>query len=571
MKRKSTILKITLIIAMVALLCASLTGCGLFGQLAKVKHVDVYAESGLEGSESEGYIAKLGKAFVLSVDWHNARVTSPAIEWHVVVEDSDTELPETDKNYTYTFSRADLGKFYEYYAVVEGIKSTKIKVTPVEADLDAPTVSSTSHTIVDGKIQQNILAEGGLQNIVLRASWNKDDIAQDLEIYVKWYVGNELKSENSDEFAFDVSGIIDDCTFVVKVEIGYENKDGTKVSKSSSVTLVFVTKYDLAQKVTVVPDEENGNLKRIADDTYYIKGISSSISTIELSSTLLPETANQNADCVWSIRNGDRNNTLSQKNRSISAELSFGKNVIKASIGNVDSRQIIVYVMSYSVDSVPTDIYEHLTNKFIWQGDAYDTYISSQRDLEAYLGYVVAQHKTDDAFAMYLSIDSWRDIDVFKQKCAAAFQNGIDESGTFAYSIGIIGPNASIIMDASSVFGIPSGAYSSPVESYQTKTYLRYEEQSVKRTKLPADDYTEEMTVYNSNDLYRALSGGYKPKFEGPNAASLQSLYQKARDVLIKYISDDMTETEKVAAIYDWIVYNVAYDYAVAELGNDPM
>lgn len=117
-------------------------------------------------------------------------------------------------------------------------------------------------------------------------------------------------------------------------------------------------------------------------------------------------------------------------------------------------------------------------------------------------------------------------------------------------------------------FGIPSGAYANPDESHQAKVLLRYSEQSDKRTSLPVDDFKETVEVYNSNDLYRAVSFGYKPIFMGDGAQKLQELYSKARDVLIKYISDDMTEVEKVAAIYDWIVYSVEYDHAVANFAN---
>lgn len=38
--------------------------------------------------------------------------------------------------------------------------------------------------------------------------------------------------------------------------------------------------------------------------------------------------------------------------------------------------------------------------------------------------------------------------------------------------------------------------------------------------------------------------------------------------MLETYLSDDMSDYQKVAAIYDWIVNVVDYDYAVAELGG---
>ena len=73
----------------------------------------------------------------------------------------------------------------------------------------------------------------------------------------------------------------------------------------------------------------------------------------------------------------------------------------------------------------------------------------------------------------------------------------------------------------------------------------------------------------NSNELYRAVSFGYKPIFAtDTEGKALEKLYAEARNVLETYLSDDMSDYQKVAAIYDWIVNVVDYDYAVAELGG---
>ena len=73
------------------------------------------------------------------------------------------------------------------------------------------------------------------------------------------------------------------------------------------------------------------------------------------------------------------------------------------------------------------------------------------------------------------------------------------------------------------------------------------------------------MTVSTSNMLYKAVSWGYKPVFENnANGILLKQIYLNARATLSKICTDGMSEYEKVHAIYDWIIYNVRYDYDLA-------
>lgn len=85
------------------------------------------------------------------------------------------------------------------------------------------------------------------------------------------------------------------------------------------------------------------------------------------------------------------------------------------------------------------------------------------------------------------------------------------------------------------------------------------------------DTVSDEMEVRTSNMLYKAVSWGYKPKFVGEHASELQQIYKNAKDALSCIVSDEMTEYEKVHAIYDYIIYNVRYDHdcASADEGID--
>ena len=162
-----------------------------------------------------------------------------------------------------------------------------------------------------------------------------------------------------------------------------------------------------------------------------------------------------------------------------------------------------------------------------------------------------------------------QNVGKFSERVSQAVDEGGDESGSFSYSVALSGTSGSISFTDKTVFGIPKGAYAPKTDSEQIKGYLRYSAQSEKRTSLPIDNAQDSVKVSNSNELYRAVSFGYKPIFAtDTEGKALEKLYAEARNVLETYLSDDMSDYQKVAAIYDWIVNVVDYDYAVAELGG---
>ncbi len=73
-----------------------------------------------------------------------------------------------------------------------------------------------------------------------------------------------------------------------------------------------------------------------------------------------------------------------------------------------------------------------------------------------------------------------------------------------------------------------------------------------------AIDTKTPVTVETSDQLYYVTQLGYCPV---PRAGSVaEKLYNYARRTLRYIITDDMTDVEKLHAIYDWIVWRVTYD-----------
>lgn len=555
------LLKVTLLTLVAILLSTSLVACGLFNSQKEIKTADVVAVSGLEKGKTEGeYIVYLGDTMRLGVDWHNKRISSAEVEWHEIVNGKDSIVEGTDgKTYSRGFSKSDLNKKFEYYVVVnQSVESAKITIT-VKYTLKNPTLSANL-PMTDGVVQQNLI--DGAQNVAITARWNADLIPDDKTISVAWYVDGAKQAETSATFTFDVSGVTDECKINVKVVLS----DGEQTS-SAEITLAFVKKFALVEELTIKADS---TLSKVGQNTYYFKATADENKIKSFSTSLSPWNANGNAACEWTMANSSGTNVVEKNKRSADISLSYGKNVIKATMQNVESRQIIVYALDYEFDDLPKDIKDNIENSFFWLGNYYDSYISTQADLNAFMGYAISLHQKDKANTVYIEKNDWCNLDKFTEKCSTAVDEGVDESGNFRYQVSIRGSIGSVTFTDETVFGIPQGAYEPKAKSEQIVGYLRYSEQSATRTKLPIDEKTESAKVSNSNELYRAVSCGQKPIFADDNSGiALKKLYDEARDVLTTYVSDDMSDYEKVAAIYDWIVNVVDYDYAAAQLQGD--
>ncbi|MBO5775964.1 MAG: hypothetical protein J6R35_01175, partial [Clostridia bacterium] len=81
---------------------------------------------------------------------------------------------------------------------------------------------------------------------------------------------------------------------------------------------------------------------------------------------------------------------------------------------------------------------------------------------------------------------------------------------------------------------------------------------------LAVDALKNEMEVSTSNQLYLAVSMGYKPV---PVAGSTaEALYPIVKNVLYSIIDASMSSEQKALAIYEWLSLNVVYDYKLADL-----
>ena len=69
-----------------------------------------------------------------------------------------------------------------------------------------------------------------------------------------------------------------------------------------------------------------------------------------------------------------------------------------------------------------------------------------------------------------------------------------------------------------------------------------------------------EWTVYNSEELWWVIEHGYRPVFPETHTKA-ELFYERAKMILREIIHDQMTDYERVRAIYEYLVLSVHYDY----------
>ena len=80
------------------------------------------------------------------------------------------------------------------------------------------------------------------------------------------------------------------------------------------------------------------------------------------------------------------------------------------------------------------------------------------------------------------------------------------------------------------------------------------------------NNVSKTIPVSTSDQLVHVLMNGYKPTPVSGSKAEI--VYNKSKDVLLEICNDDMTNFEKLRAIYEWLVMNVEYDNKALELSD---
>lgn len=238
-----------------------------------------------------------------------------------------------------------------------------------------------------------------------------------------------------------------------------------------------------------------------------------------------------------------------------------GEYKVTAEINKITKTKTIVYLSEHD------EAWYYASHFHDYGGYAQNRYITSKEELKNLILFVLENKIAEIKFyAGYATPET-------VEKDVSEVSKYVEESGIIpGYSLKTSGNEFTIYFKyfadkAGTVPTVNSPEYDAPdgFSDAVQNTYSKPHYDTVKKTRnFYIDSVKETMSVSTSNMLYKAVAWGYKPVFMGAQADNLQQIYDNAKDALSYIVSDDMSEYEKVHAIYDYIIYNVRYDHDCA-------
>lgn len=239
-----------------------------------------------------------------------------------------------------------------------------------------------------------------------------------------------------------------------------------------------------------------------------------------------------------------------------------GEHKVTAEINKITKTKTIVYLSEHD------EAWYYASHFHDYGGYAQNRYITSKEELKNLILFVLENKIAEIKFYAGYATPETVENDV------SEVRGYVEESGIIpGYSLKTSGNEFTIYFKYfadkaetvptvnSPEFDAPDG-FADAVQNTYSKPH--YDDNVKKERNFYIDGVKETMSVSTSNMLYKAVAWGYKPVFMGSQADNLQQIYDNAKDALSYIVSDEMSEYEKVHAIYDYIIYNVRYDHDCA-------
>lgn len=591
-------LKITLIAAVVALLCAALCGCSLIQGI-------LHPEGKFALSESE-ITLKIGETYDVTLS--NGRTdeftlsTSDKTKVEIYGRTSIKAVGKTQTAVTITATNgkgdtAEL-KVNVDYADVSTVKIgvenqyqlLKSGETPKSVDFSATLNDGTNPDTVfswkftngageevataSGKTASYLPTAGEIYFATVTAGGKSATVGfcavEELLVYLdKYRVGteekivvraryfdNSLLGKTATAYVYDESGKLfftADLETIRSNGMGEVNDTIAAIGKEGNFTLKVVVDGVSREVNFVVKDNVAANHIEV--------GVSGNLSqtTAELvtfTATLSPAKADVES-VKWYVND---------KYYSTGKTFSFkptnrGEHKVTAEINKITKTKIIVYLSEHD------EAWYYASHFHDYGGYAQNRYITSKEELKNLIFFVLENKIAEIKFYAGYSTPETVKNDV------SDVRDCVEESGIIpGYSLETSGNEFTIkfrfFADEAGVFEtVNSPEYDAPdgFSDAVQNTYSKPHYDNVKKTRnFYIDGVKETMSVSTSNMLYKAVAWGYKPVFMGSQAENLKQIYDNAKDALSYIVSDEMSEYEKVHAIYDYIIYNVRYDHDCA-------
>lgn len=592
-------LKITLIAAVVALLCAALCGCSLIQGILRPEGKFALSESEITLKIGETYDVTLSDGrtdeFTLSTsDKTKVEIygrtsikavgkTKTAVTITATNGKGDTAELKVNVDYA-DVSTVKIGVGNQYQLLQSGETPKSVDFSATLNDGTNPaTVFSWKFTngageevaTASGKTASYLPSPGEIYFATVTADGKTATVGfcavEELLVYLdKYRVGteekivvraryfdNSLPKKTATAYVYDEGGNLISTTTLETIRskgIGEVNDTIAAIEKEGTFTLKvdvdgvsrevnFVVKDNVAANHIEV--DVTGNLSQTTAET------------VTFTATLSPAKADVES-VKWYVND---------KYYSTGKTFSFkptnrGEYKVTAEINKITKTKTIVYLSEHD------EAWYYASHFHDYGGYAQNRYITSKEELKNLILFVLENKIAEITF--YAGYSTPETV----KKDVSEVRDCVEESGIIpGYSLETSGneftikfrffaDEAGLIETVNSPeFDAPDG-FSDAVQNTYSKPH--YDDNVKKERNFYIDSVKETMSVSTSNMLYKAVAWGYKPVFMGSQADNLQQIYDNAKDALSYIVSDEMSEYEKVHAIYDYIIYNVRYDHDCA-------
>lgn len=592
-------LKITLIAAIVALLCAALCGCSLIQGLLHPEGKFALSESEITLKIGETYDVTLSDGrtdeFTLSTsDKTKVEIygrtsikavgkTKTAVTITATNGKGDTAELKVNVDYA-DVSTVKIGVENQYQLLQSGETPKSVDFSATLNDGTNPdTVFSWKFTngageevaTASGKTASYLPSPGEIYFATVTAGGKSATVGfcavEELLVYLdKYRVGTEEKIVVRARY-------FDNSSFGKKTATAYVyDEDGNLISTTTLETIRSNGMGEVNDTIAAIGKEGNFTLKVDVDGVsrevnFVVKdnvaanhievGVTGNLSqttaeTVTFTATLSPAKADVES-VKWYVND---------KYYSTGKTFSFkptnrGEHKVTAEINKITKTKTIVYL------SENDEAWYYASHFHDYGGYAQNRYITSKEDLKNLILFVLENKIAEIKFyAGYATPETVK-------KDVSEVRDCVEESGIIpGYSLETSGNEFTIKFrffadEAGLIPTVNSPEYDAPdgFSDAVQNTYSKPHYDNVKKTRnFYIDSVKETMSVSTSNMLYKAVAWGYKPVFMGSQAENLKQIYDNAKDALSYIVSDEMSEYEKVHAIYDYIIYNVRYDHDCA-------
>lgn len=597
-------LKITLIAAVVALLCAALCGCSLIQGILHPEGKFALSESEITLKIGETYDVTLSNGrtdeFTLSTsDKTKVEIygrtsikavgkTQTAVTITATNGKGDTAELKVNVDYA-DVSTVKIGVENQYQLLQSGETPKSVGFSATLNDGTNPdTVFSWKFTngageevaTASGKTASYLPSPGEIYFATVTADGKSATVGfcadKELLVYLdKYRVGteekivvraryfdNSLPGKTAKAYVYDEGGNLISTTTLEAIRskgIGEVNDTIAAIGKEGTFTLkVDVDDVDGVSRVSrevnfVVKDNvaanhievvANGNLSQTTAEL------------VTFTATLSPAKADVES-VKWYV-----NDKYYSTGKTFSFKpTKYGEYKVTAEINKITKTKTIVYLSEHD------EARFYISHFHDYGGYAQNRYITSKEELKNLILFVLENKIAEIKFyAGYATPETVK-------KDVSEVRDCVEESGIIpGYSLEIDGNEFTIKFrffadEAGVIETVNSPEYDAPdgfMDAVQN-TYSKPHYDNVKKTRnFYIDSVKETMSVSTSNMLYKAVAWGYQPVFMGSQADNLKQIYDNAKDALSYIVSDEMSEYEKVHAIYDYIIYNVRYDHDCA-------